>query len=136
MRPSAELPRKERLTGDTRRAAFLNAAAEIVLEKGPAAVTMDGVAARTGVAKRLGCRYFENREKLVKALMKREMGLAGNRALSVLSPAPDLREILMVNITVWLQLVEERGPLLNRLLFGHDVASAIAADANARSTRA
>ena len=96
---------------------------------------MDGVAARTGVAKRLGYRYFDNREELLKVLMKREMELAGTRARDILSSAADLREILLVNITVWLQLVEERGPLLNRLLFGHDVASAIAADVNARSTR-
>jgi AcrR family transcriptional regulator len=128
-------PSKGRLTGAARRSAFLDAAAEIVLEKGPAAVTMDGVAARTGVAKRLGYRYFDNREELLKALTKRELDEAGERARSVLSSQPPLEEIVRVNITVWLQLVQERGPLLNRLLFGHDAASEIAAEVNARSTR-
>jgi AcrR family transcriptional regulator len=126
---------KLRLTGAARRSAFLNAAAEIVLEKGPAAVTMDGVAVRTGVAKRLGYRYFDNREELLKALTKRELDEAGERARAILSHKPHLEEIVRVNITVWLQLVQERGPLLNRLLFGHDAASAIAAEVNERSTR-
>jgi AcrR family transcriptional regulator len=132
--PALSLP-KGRLTGAARRSAFLNAAAEIVLEKGPAAVTMDGVAARTGVAKRLGYRYFDNREALLKALTKRELDEAGERARAVLSSKPHLEEIVKVNIMVWLQLVQERGPLLNRLLFGHDVASEIADDVNERSTR-
>jgi AcrR family transcriptional regulator len=96
---------------------------------------MDGVAVRTGVAKRLGYRYFDNREELLKALTKRELDEAGERARAILSHKPHLEEIVRVNITVWLQLVQERGPLLNRLLFGHDAASAIAAEVNERSTR-
>ena len=126
---------KTRLTGEARRTAFLNAAAEMVLEKGPAAVTMDGVAARTGVAKRLGYRYFDNREELLKCLIKREMEEAGRRARAIMSSDPDLHETILVNVTVWLQMVEEHGPLLNRLLFGHDAASAISTDVLEASTK-
>lgn len=124
---------KSRLSGEARREQFLNAAAAIVLELGTAAVTMNSVAVRTGVTKRLGYRYFENRTELLKALIDRELAQVGQRADAVLSPDAAFEEVIVVNITVWLQLFEERGPLLNRLLFGQDVVPTIAANLNARS---
>jgi AcrR family transcriptional regulator len=122
------------MSGDERREEFLNAAAAIVLELGTAAVTMNSVANRTGVTKRLGYRYFDNRIELIKALIDREMAQVGRRAGAVLSPDASFEEVIRVNTTVWLQLFEERGPLLSRLLFGQDVVPTIAADLSARST--
>lgn len=124
-----------RLTGAERRTEFLNAAASIIMTKGTAAVSMNSVAIRTGVSKRLGYRYFENRNALLKALIDRELAEVGHRARAVLPRDAGLEETLKVNITVWLQRFEERGPLLMRLLFGQDVVSSVVADINARSIK-
>lgn len=113
--PKREAPAKPRLPAAERRAKFLQAAAEIVVQQGLPAVTMEEVAARTGVDKRLGYRYFNNREELLRALLNQEMDEAGSRARSVLPDDPDLRQRVNVNIRVWLELVRERGPLLSRL---------------------
>ncbi len=126
---------KPRLKGDARRTEFLNAAAEIVLSLGTGAVTMNSVAIRTGVSKRLGYRYFENRNDLLKALINRELGEIGSRTQAILPEDAPLEQRLRANITAWLQLFEERGPLLNRLLFGQDVESSIVAEINSRSIR-
>lgn len=106
---------KPRLPAAERRALFLQAAADIVVQHGLPAVTMEEVAARTGVNKRLAYRYFTNREEILRALLDQEMGEAGSRARTVLSDDPDLRERISVNIRIWLELVHERGPLLSRL---------------------
>ncbi len=127
--------RRERLTGAKRRDSFLDAAARILVETGPSAVTMDGVAARIGVNKRLGYRYFENREDLLRALLEREMEETGRRARALLPPHPDVELRVAVNIRVWLEMMQERGPLLSRLLFDQDVAAGIARDINQRATR-
>jgi AcrR family transcriptional regulator len=110
-KPAAKL----RLPAAERRAKFLQAAAAIVVQHGLSAVTMEEVAARTGVNKRLGYRYFTNREELLRALLNQEMEEAGNRARAVLPESPDLRQRVGVNIRVWLELVRERGPLLSRM---------------------
>ncbi len=120
---SAETVKKPRLQGPERRAKFLEAAAQIVVEHGVSFVTMEEVAARTGVNKRLGYRYFTNREELLRALLDQELEESGRRA----------RAILSVNVRVWLQLVSERGPLLSRLLADEEVSPTLAKEANARA---
>jgi len=119
-------PPKPRLPAAERRAMFLKAAAEIVVTQGLPAVTMEEVAARTGVNKRLGYRYFTNREEMLRALLNQEMEEAGNRARAVLPSRPDLRQRIGVNIRVWLELVRERGPLLSRLFSDEAVFPEIA----------
>jgi AcrR family transcriptional regulator len=130
----AEGQRRRRLHGAERRETFLDAAARIVIEQGPSSVTMEEVAARTGVNKRLGYRYFENRSDLLKALLERELEEAGRRAQAKLPPEPDLQERITVNVRVWLELVEERGPLLSRLFGDHQVSSKLAQDVTRRAT--
>ena len=121
--PAAE--KRQRLSGTARRAAFLEAAAGIVLERGASAVTMDGVAARTGVNKRLGYRYFRNREELLRALIDRELDEVTARTRRLLPPNPSFEQRVRMDIKVWLALVEERGPLLARLRSGPDAPAAI-----------
>ena len=116
---------RKRLSGAARRAAFLEAAAEIVLERGASAVTMDGVAARTGVNKRLGYRYFRNREELLRALIDRELDEVTARTRALLPANPSFEQRVRMDIKVWLALVEERGPLLARLRSGPDAPAAI-----------
>jgi AcrR family transcriptional regulator len=128
-------PAKPRLPATERRAKFLEAAAEIVVQQGLPAVTMEEVAARTGVNKRLGYRYFTNREELLHALLNQEMEEAGSRARAVLPANPDLRLRVSVNIRVWLELVRERGPLLSRLFSDEAVFPDIAREVHERSIK-
>ncbi|MBB5357472.1 AcrR family transcriptional regulator [Rhodanobacter sp. ANJX3] len=118
-KPAAANPRKamtkSRLSAAERRSKFLEAAAAIVVEQGLPAVTMEEVAARTGVNKRLGYRYFTNREELLRALLNQEMREAGSRARAILPAKPDLRQLVSANIQVWLELARERGPLLSKM---------------------
>jgi AcrR family transcriptional regulator len=125
-------PKRARLSGAERRERFLDAAALIVVETGPSAVTMDGVAQRTGVNKRLGYRHFENREDLLRALLERELDESGRRARALLPDHPDIELRVAVNVRVWLEMMQERGPLLMRLLFDQDVAAGIVRDVNRR----
>src|SRR5580698_7986448 len=61
-----------RIKGPARRERLLDAAADIVLEQGVAAVTMDGVAARNGVNRAIAYRYFADRDDLLASLLDRE----------------------------------------------------------------
>lgn len=61
-----------RLTGEQRRERFLDAAVAIIRDQGVDAVTMEGIAERSGVNKALGYRYFANRDQLLIALADRE----------------------------------------------------------------
>ncbi len=117
--------KRRRLSGTARRAAFIEAAAAIVLERGASAVTMDGVAARTGVDKRLGYRYFRNREALLRALIDRELDEVTVRTRALLPANPSFEQRIRTDVRVWLGLVEERGPLLARLRSGPDAPAAI-----------
>ena len=121
---------RDRLSGAARRTRFLDAAAQIVAQQGLSAVTMDGVAAATGVNKRLGYRYFTNRDDLLRALLDRELAEMGRRARLHLPAEPDLELRIAVNIRVWLEMMRERGPLLSRLLFDQDVGRKMARDVN------
>lgn len=66
-------PRK-RLSGRERKASFLEAAGEIIREKGLEGLTMEGLAAHCGVNKALPYRHFANRDDLLVALYEQENG--------------------------------------------------------------
>ena len=121
--PMAE--KRQRLSGAERRAAFIEAAAEIVLERGASAVTMDGVAARSGVNKRLGYRYFRNREELLRALIDRELDEVTVRTRQLLPPNPSYEQRVRTDVKVYLGLIQERGPLLAKLRSGPDAPADI-----------
>src|SRR5205823_5613658 len=85
--PPAAPPRppvRRRLPGDLRRRQLLDVAIELLSEGGAEAVTMEGVAARAGVSKALGYRYFDNADQLLLALHDREMAEMGIRVRSAL----------------------------------------------------
>ena len=125
--------RRERLAGPARRESLLAAASAIIIELGPSAVTMDGVAARTGVNKRLAYRFFANRDEILKALLERELEESGRRARALLPQVPTLEQRVSVNVRVWLEIMQERGPLFFRLLYDQDVAAPLARDVNRRA---
>jgi AcrR family transcriptional regulator len=124
---------RPRLNAAERRRLFLEAAEAIVIEAGPSAVTMDGVAARTGVNKRLPYRFFANRDEMLRELLERELQESGRRARALLPAAPSLEQRVSVNVRVWLEIMQERGPVLSRLLFDQGAAEPLARDVNRRA---
>ena len=113
----AHVPRS-RLSGAARRARFLDMAAEIIVESGVSAVTMESVAARSSVDKRLGYRYFTNRDDLIGALVEREFEVMRQRVDQELPVITSFEDRLRVNARLWLATIAERGALLRRLLYG------------------
>jgi AcrR family transcriptional regulator len=107
--------RGARLTRDERRAHFLDMAAEIITGQGADSVTMEGVAARAGVSKALGYRYFTNRDDLLMALFDREMAILDHRISTAVAEAAGFEEGLRAIVGAWVDLIIERGRLLGSL---------------------
>lgn len=119
IRPNLLAPTpRSRLSGAERRAYFLDMAAGIIVESGVSAVTMEAVAARSDVDKRLGYRYFANRDDLIGALVEREFDAMRQRVHAELPTVTSFDERVRVNARLWLATIAERGPLLRRLLYG------------------
>ena len=55
--------------------AVIDAATDLLVEGGPAALTMDAVVARSGVAKSTLYRHWETRDALVAAMVRLTRGL-------------------------------------------------------------
>jgi AcrR family transcriptional regulator len=106
---------RTRLTGDERRGVFLDAAAAIIVEQGVEALTMEGIAARTGVSKALGYRYFANREDVLIALFDRENVWADARIGVAAADTGTFEERLRAIIEVFLDHMERSGRLLTVL---------------------
>ncbi|MET0339112.1 MAG: TetR/AcrR family transcriptional regulator [Caulobacter sp.] len=104
-----------RLKGPERRERFLDAAAQIVLEQGVWAVTMDGVAAKTGVNKSLGYRYFTDKDALLEALFDRESRVYAGRYAADLPPNPSFEDYVRSALRLWFRRIDERGELFLRL---------------------
>jgi AcrR family transcriptional regulator len=111
--PTPATPRK-RLTSAERREHFLDMAAEIVAEQGVSALTMEGVAARAGVNKALGYRYFANSDALLVALFERETEAFDLRINEAIEPCTTLDEQLRALVDVYLDSVTE-GALIRTL---------------------
>lgn len=107
-----------RLTRPARREHFLDVTAELVLEGGFDAVTMEGVAARAGVSKGLGYAYFSNRSELVRALFDREMGALDRRVAAELADTHTLEDKMRATLRAWFDVLAERGHLIGVLLQG------------------
>lgn len=104
------MPRSER------REHLLDVAAQLILDKGIEAVTMEGVAAAAGVSKGLGYAYFDNSSALLRALLEREVGKLNKRISSAFLEAHDFENRLRATIHAWFDHVEENGVLLGRLV--------------------
>lgn len=105
-------PARTRLTADERREVFLDAAAATIVEQGVEALTMEGIAARTGVSKALGYRYFANREDVLIALFDRENLWIDDRIGTVAAEDASFEARLREIIEVFLDHMERSGRLL------------------------
>jgi AcrR family transcriptional regulator len=108
--------RPARLPGHQRREHLLDVAAQLVVEEGLDAVTMEGIAARAGVSKGLGYAYFRNRDELLLALYDREVRALDERVTAALVGARTLEEKLRLTLTEWFAHLYERGEIVGTLI--------------------
>lgn len=91
-------------------------AAQLILQKGIEAVTMEGVATAAGVSKGLGYAYFANSGTLLRALLDREVRKLNERVSSAYGKEDDFEARLRAVIHAWFDHIEEQGILMGRLL--------------------
>jgi AcrR family transcriptional regulator len=105
-----------RLTKDERRDQLLSSAAELLLERGTSAITMEGVAARAGVSKALPYAHFANADELLLALYEREVEDIGRRVRRAMRGVEGFDEKVTAAVSAYFNVVEDRGALLATLL--------------------
>jgi AcrR family transcriptional regulator len=104
-----------RLSAAQRREQFLDVAAQLVVEQGADAVTMEAVAARAGVSKALSYRYFDNAGALLVALFEREVIDLDQRIMAAVEQANGFEAKVRATFVGWGGPIEDRGRLLGRL---------------------
>ena len=107
--------RASRLRPQQRRAHLLDVAAELVLDTGFEALTMEGLAQRAGVSKGLGYAYFQNAEELALALYDREVGEVYRRIEEATTATASFETRVRHAVNVYLDTVAQRGALLATL---------------------
>ena len=85
------IPRRDR---DARREAILDAAAEVFLEEGFAAASMNAIAARVGGSKGTLYNYFKSKEALFEAHVQRHCAWQQEAMFALLTPDTEIGEAL------------------------------------------
>ncbi|HTO05638.1 MAG TPA: helix-turn-helix domain-containing protein [Myxococcota bacterium] len=107
--------KRTRLPAADRRRHLLDSAAEILLERGFHALTMESVARRAGVSKGLGYAYFENAQALALELYDREVNELYLRVEAAVARASDFEARIRAGVAEYLDVVAERGALIGAL---------------------
>jgi AcrR family transcriptional regulator len=110
-----------RIKGPARRERLLDAAAQIVLKHGVAAVTMEAVALLNGVNRAMAYRYFADRDDLLGELLNREYERQTEHITANVNPETDLEGALRYALRRWFRhgeifrrLATDTGPLAAR----------------------
>ncbi|MGH9186884.1 MAG: TetR/AcrR family transcriptional regulator [Acidimicrobiales bacterium] len=96
---------------------LLDAAAELIAERGVDGVTMEGVAARAGVSKALPYKHFEDATELLVRLKDRELLLLGQRVAEALAASDDFEEQIRLAARAAFSTMRERASILPALVF-------------------
>lgn len=121
--------RPSRLTREDRREQLLDAAADVVVERGIGALTMEGLAERAGVSKALPYQHFDNANAVLLALYRREIDTMGQRVLAAVEGVREPDERVRLAVHAYFDIVVERGRVLG-VFVGSGAGSAIAAAAD------
>ncbi len=106
---------RQRMRGDDRRRQLLDDAAQILIERGAAAMTMERLAAEAGVSKALPYKHFENSEAVLAELYRRETVALGRAVWVALRDAGPDEDLIRVGIRAYFDEVSKRGPVLAAL---------------------
>ncbi len=109
------IERRQRMSGDARYHQLLDAAAEVAVAHGAAAVSMERVAAEAGVSKALPYKHFDNSEALMAALYRRETTALGRSVWHALSGAEPTDDLIRVGVRAYFDEVARRGRVLAAL---------------------
>lgn len=104
-----------RLSKPARREQLLDTAAELLLETGARALTMEGLAARAGVSKALPYLHFTDAADVLVALHERELQGMSSRIGAAVGGAARGEPQIAAAIGAYLDVIEERGDVLARL---------------------
>jgi len=104
-----------RLAKPQRREQLLDVAAEVLVDSGSAAITMERVAEQAGVSKAIPYRHFDNATELLRALHEREITHLGTRISQAVTAASGPEAKLRAAIGVYFDVIAERGVLLGVL---------------------
>jgi len=103
------------MRADDRRHQLLDAAAQIIVEHGTAALSMERPAGEAGVSKALPYKHFDNSEDVLAALYRRETAALGRSVWQALSSAAPDHDLIRLSIRVYFEEVSRRGPVLAAL---------------------
>ena len=112
-------PARRRMRADDRRRQLLDAAAQLIVERGASAMSMEALAAAAGVSKALPYKHFDNSEAVLAELYRREtteLGRSVWRALRDVGPANDpTGDPVRVGVHAYFDELARRGPVLASL---------------------
>lgn len=103
---------RSRLSREARREQLLDAAAELTVERGSGAVTMERLAEWAGVSKALPYSHFENSDDVLIALYQRVVGKLGLRIIEALEQADADDDRVSLIVTTYFDTVADLGPIL------------------------
>ena len=101
-----------RLPAEKRREHLLDVAAQILLEQGFEALSMEAVKERAGVSRGLAYVHFANADELAFALYEREVGELDDRIAAVKRMGGTFEERVRAAMKIYLDFAAERGGLL------------------------
>ena len=105
-----------RIGRSARRVQLLDVAAELVLESGLGAVTMEGVAAGARVSKALPYAHFANAEELLEALRAREFASFDVEIIEAVASSAEFEVQIQACVSAYFSILAARGRLLAVLL--------------------
>lgn len=114
------------MSGDARRAQLLDATADLIVEEGVPAMSMERLALQAGVSKALPYKHFANAEAVLAALYRREVGELGTRVWQALEDAEPNSDLVRCGISTYFDQLIERGPVLAALSRPGSTIAAIA----------
>ena len=103
---------RTRLTKADRRTQLLDVAAQLIVDSGASAITMEGLAEAAGVSKALPYAHFDNAVDVLAELYGREVDQLGGRILAAMEAVERGEQRLVVAIRTYFTVVEERGAVL------------------------
>ncbi len=128
---STGTPRPTRLTKEDRREQLLDAAATLIVELGPDALTMERLGERSGVSKALPYSHFDNADDVLMALYFRYVGELGIRVIAALEQARHDDDLVVTVVGAYFDAVFDLGPALGVLSSPGSRAASLA-DADSR----
>lgn len=114
-RVTTAAPVRRRMRADDRRRQLLDAAAQIIVDHGAAALSMERLASVAGVSKALPYKHFDNSEDVLAALYRRETAALGRSVWQALTSAAPDDDLIRLSIRVYFDEVDRRGPVLAAL---------------------